>query len=220
MIKNIIFDFGGVLLDLRPDRCVEQFEALGYGHIREVLSMAHQQGPLGQVEEGHLTLDAFCQEIRQEILREHSDWSQTKLPDNRRIVGAFCSMADGIPHERLDILNDLKHEGYLVSALSNTNWIHWGYCQRYFVENGYVPEELFEYVWLSCELHLAKPDPRIFAKVLELSGYNPAETLFVDDNPKNCEVAQSLGIHTYCAPVRTDWREELRRKIAQIDNQD
>ncbi|MBQ7238974.1 MAG: HAD family phosphatase [Bacteroidales bacterium] len=216
MLKNIIFDFGGVLLDLRPDRCIEQFEALGYGRIKEVLSLAHQQGPLGKVEEGHLTLETFCDEIRKEILVEHPDWTSEQLPDNRQIVCAFASMADGVPHERLDIIDDLKREGYHVSALSNTNLIHWGYCQRYFIEAGYVPTELFEHLWLSCELHLVKPNPQIFSLILERSGYRHEETLFVDDNPKNCEVAQSFGIHTFCPPVRTDWRADLRTLLAEF----
>ena len=213
MIKNIVFDFGGVLLDLRPDRCIEQFTALGYGRIKEVLSLAHQQGPLGQIEEGHLTLQAFCDEVRREIKAEHEDWSVAQLPGNREIVCAFASMADGVPHERLDIIDELKQQGYHVAALSNTNLVHWGYCQRYFIEAGYVPTELFEHLWLSCDLHLAKPDPRIFEYILHDSGYKPDETLFVDDNPKNCAVAETLGIHSFCAPVRSDWREELKQLI-------
>ena len=57
-------------------------------------------------------------------------------------------MADGLPAYKLDFCQCLKEEGYHVSALSNTNTVHWGYCQRYFIEAGYLPEELFEYMWL------------------------------------------------------------------------
>ena len=207
MIRNVIFDFGGVLLDLRPDRCIEQFEALGYTQIRDMLSLAHQGGVLGQVEEGHVTIEGLCEAVRRDI-----DPS-LPVPTNRQIVGAFCSMADGVPAYRLDFVNELRQQGYRVDALSNTNLVHWGYCQRYFIEAGYVPSELFGHLWLSCELHLVKPDPRIFEAILKDSGYNPDETLFVDDNPKNCAVAETFGIYTFCAPVRSDWREDLKARL-------
>lgn len=209
MIRNIIFDFGGVLLDLRPDRCIEQFTAIGFPQITGLLSLAHQQGVLGQVEEGLLTIEEFCDAVRQEMVKAGYDTSKP-LPNNRAIVNAFCSMADGVPVERLDMVAQLKQEGYHVDALSNTNPVHWGYCQRYFIEAGYVPNELFGHLWLSCDLHLVKPDPRIFQAILLESGYDPSETLFIDDNPGNCKVAGTFGIHTFCPPVRTDWRQELR----------
>lgn len=213
MIKNIIFDFGGVLLDLRPDRCIEQFEAIGYKQIGQMLGTAHHQGVLGRIEEGGVTVDELCDAIRGEI---RSTDASAQLPSNREILAAFCSMADGIPTYRLDFVNQLNQEGYNVDALSNTNPIHWGYCQRYFVECGYVPSELFGYVWLSCDMGLSKPDPRIFEQVLKESGYNPQETLFVDDNARNCEVAGSLGIHTFCPKIRSDWREELKMLLAML----
>lgn len=204
MIKNIVFDFGGVLLDLRPDRCIEEFRKIGIPEIKDMLSLAHQQGVLGLMEEGRLSLAEFCDGVRSNHL---------PAPTNRQIVQAFCSMADGLPAYKLDFCQQLKEEGYHVSALSNTNPLHWGYCQRYFIEAGYTAEELFEYVWLSCEMHLVKPDPQIFKCILEQSGYLPEETLFVDDNARNCEVARSLGINTYMAPVRTDWSGELRQHL-------
>lgn len=206
MIKNIIFDFGGVLLDLRPDRCIEQFEAIGYTQIRQELGTAHHHGILGRIEEGGVSIDELCQSVREGVQHTHPEMH---LPSNRAIIAAFCSMADSIPAYRLDFVHNLKLQGYHVDALSNTNTIHWSYCQRYFVECGYIPNELFEHVWLSCDMHLAKPDPRIFQAVLLESGYLPEETLFVDDNTRNCEVASSLGIRTYCPTIRTDWRNEL-----------
>lgn len=209
MIRNLIFDFGGVLLDLRPDRCIEQFTQIGIPEISQMLSMAHQQGVLDEMERGQLTLAQFCDAMR----AAHRGPLTGPAPTNRQIVQAYCSMADGVPAYKLDFLNQLSKEGYHVSALSNTNHVHWCYCQRYFIEAGYVPEQLFEHLWLSCDLQLVKPDPRIFARILELSGYDPAETLFIDDNPANCQVAEGFGIHSLCAPVRTDWTSLLRSSL-------
>ena len=206
MIRNIIFDFGGVLLDLRPDRCIEQFCQIGIPEIRQMLSLAHQQGVLDEMEQGRLTLEQFCDAMR----AAHPGSTAT----NRDIVLAYCSMADGVLAYRLDYVRQLSRQGYHVSALSNTNLVHWGYCRRYFIEAGYVPEELFEHLWLSCELGMVKPDPAIFRAILADSGYDPAETLFVDDNEGNCQAARALGIHAYCAPIRTDWREDLTQALS------
>lgn len=227
MIKNIIFDFGGVLLDLRPDRCIDEFRKIGIPEVQEMLSVAHQQGVLGKMEEGFLTLSEFCDGVRAAHTGEFTSGSRSlrhpfmkngypiPAPTNRQVVQAFCSMADGLPAYKLDFCQQLKDEGYHVSALSNTNLVHWGYCLRYFIEAGYSADELFEHLWLSCNLHLVKPNPKIFEVILAESGYKPEETLFVDDNARNCEVAESFGIKTFCAPVRTDWSGELRKHLVQ-----
>ena len=211
---NLIFDFGGVLLDLAPERCRANYHAIGYHAIDQMLSLAHQQGVLDRMERGLLTLGEYCDAIRDEI--SHAD-PKAVLPTDRQIAHAFCSMADGLPAERLDAIARLKRQGYRVSALSNTNLVHWGYYRRYFIEAGYVPEELFEHIWLSCEMHLVKPDPAIFARVLQESGYDPADTLFIDDNARNCEVAQTFGIHTFCPPIRTDWSAELDKILLTLN---
>jgi putative hydrolase of the HAD superfamily len=64
-------------------------------------------------------------------------------------------------------------------------------------------------------MHLAKPDAEIFRNVIRDSGYRPEETLFIDDSALNCDVAAQQGILTYQAPVRADWRDELREKLAE-----
>lgn len=209
MIRNIIFDFGGVLLDLDSDRCKRNFHALGFHSIEHTLTMAHQTGLLQGMESGGMSFERFCDLLRDEVRKEAPAQADGCLPDNRAIAAAFCSMADGLPAYRIDAVSDLKAKGYHVSLLSNTNWVHWSYCLRYFVENGHVPDELFDHVWLSCDLRLCKPDPAIFAEVLRRSGYAPDETLFVDDNATNCEVARTFGLQTLTPPLRSDWTKEL-----------
>jgi len=208
MIRNLIFDFGAVIIDLRPDRCIEQFRQIGIPEIEQMLSTAHQQGVLDEMERGQLTLDAFC-----DAMRAARQDRRSPEPTNRQIVQAYCSMADGLPPYRLDAIAQLRREGYHVSVLSNTNQVHWGYCRRYFIEAGYVPEDLFEHLWLSCEMKMVKPNPALFEACLRESGYLPDETLFIDDNQRNCEVAESLGIHSFCPAVRSDWTTALRQRL-------
>lgn len=226
MIKNIVFDFGGVLLDLRPDRCISEFKKIGIPEIEQMLSLAHQKGVLDSMERGRLSLEAFCDAIRsahtgafermgkfRSMIPFMKDGYPIPAPTNRQVVMAFSSMCDGIPAYRLDFVRQLRKEGYHVSALSNTNPIHWNYCLRYFVEAGYDPRELFEHTWLSYEMHLVKPDPAMFKAILSDSGYQPDETLFVDDNRQNCEVAESFGIHTFCPAIRSDWTTQIRKYL-------
>lgn len=217
-IKNLIFDFGSVLLDLAPERCKAAFRALGFVEIDDLLSMAHQKGVLEQLELGLVSPEQFCDELRllmaegrSRRLSESSPLvsDALPLPTNDAIFAAWYEMADGIPAYRLEYIDHLRRQGYHVAALSNTNIPHWEYCRPLFETAGYPSVSLFEHVWLSCDLHLVKPDPAIFARILDLSGYHPAETLFVDDSTRNCEVAATFGIHTYAPEARTDWRSHI-----------
>ena len=226
MIKNIIFDFGGVLLDLRPDRCISEFKKIGIPEIEQMLSLAHQKGVLDEMERGKLSLEAFCDTIRsahtgafertgklRSMIPFMKDGYPIPAPTNRQVVMAFSSMCDGIPAYRLDFIRQLRKEGFHVSALSNTNPVHWNYCLRSFIEAGYDPSELFDFTWLSYEMHLVKPDPAMFEAILAASGYVPDETLFVDDNRQNCKAAESFGIHTFCPPIRSDWTVQIRKYL-------
>ena len=219
-MRNVIFDFGGVLLDLEPERCKAAFRELGFDEIDSLLDTAHQRGILDQMERGLITVDAFCGYVASRIRQSGRDADATSL--DGRILDAWRSMADGIPGFRLDFIADLKAKGYHVAALSNTNVVHWAYCRPMFLTAGYEPETLFEHVWLSCDLHLAKPDPEVFRRVLALSGYEPHETLFVDDSETNCRVAASFGLNVYAPPMTavrsgaprvSDWREAVLQRI-------
>ncbi len=210
MIKNLIFDFGGVLLDLNPERCKSAFRSLGFYEIDTLLSLSHQQSIFDQIERGELSVPKFCEVLRQRISSAClMRYLFRPLPTDQELLDAWCAMADGIPHYRLQAVSDLRSLGYRVSALSNTNIPHWEHCRPLFEAAGYCSEELFEYLWLSCELHMVKPDPRLFSHLLDESGYCPEETLFIDDAPANCRAAESFGIRTYTPEVRKDWRPEL-----------
>ncbi len=204
---NLIFDFGGVLLDLAVSRCKENFRALGFYEIENLLGTAHQKGVLDRFERGLITESEFYDSLRELISADVA--SAVPPVTDLQIWEAWVSMAEGLPAFRLEAISQLKREGYHVSALSNTNSIHWNYCRHFFEEAGYPPENLFEHIWLSYELHLAKPDAAIFKKVLSLSGYDPARTLFIDDALANCQVAESCGIRSFNPVPRSDWRQAL-----------
>lgn len=195
-IKNLIFDFGGVLIDLDRRRCIENFAKLGMPHVEAMLDVCHQQGFFLQHESGLITSAEFREAIRGQIGQEVSD---------AEIDAAWNSFLVGIPSYKLDLLLKLR-EKYVVYLLSNTNEIHWEWsCRHAFPYKTFRVEDYFEKIFLSYEMKLVKPDVAIFEKLLAETGIDPKETFFIDDSAENCRVAETLGISTYTPKAQEDW---------------
>lgn len=196
-IKNLLIDFGGVLIDLDRPRCVAAFERLGLTHIAQVLDTCHQQGFFLQHERGLLDDAAFRDRIRQEIGR--SDVTDADIDQ------AWNSFLVGIPTAKLELLLRLRGR-YRTYLLSNTNDLHWQWsCRHAFAWNGHRAEDFFDDIFLSYKLKMSKPDADIFAHVLDVTGIDPRETLFIDDSEANCRTARTFGIHTYTPQAHEDW---------------
>ena len=114
-IKNLIFDFGGVLINLDRQRCIENFRKLGLEKVDELLGMYSQQGIFMQHEKGLISSAQFRDSIRGQITQEVTD---------EQIDAAWNSFLVDIPRFKLDMLLKLR-EKYVVYLLSNTNEIHW-----------------------------------------------------------------------------------------------
>ena len=201
-VRNLIFDLGGVLLDLNRPRCIEQFRRLGLTDIERMLDVSHQQEFFLKLETGQISSDEFRDCVRHHIGRPVSD---------EAIDEAWNSFLVGIPAYKLDLLLELRKD-YVVYLLSNTNAIHWEWaCRNAFAYKGFRAEDYFEQVFLSYEMQLAKPNPAIYRQLLDETGIRPEETLFIDDSPENCSVAQTLfGISTYCPKAHEDWSHLFR----------
>lgn len=196
-IRNLIFDFGGVLINLDRTACRSAFEQLGIDSIHEsVLEDYRQKELFMQLESGNISTAAFRAGMRR--------LSEQTLTDSQ-IDDAWNAMLADIPSYKLDCLLELKHR-YHVMLLSNTNSIHWQWAvQHHFNYKGHVVDDFFDRVYLSYELHMQKPDVEIFKHVLTDAVITPEETLFLDDSAANCNAAESLGIHAYCCPAGSDW---------------
>lgn len=195
-VKNIIFDFGGVIIDLNRKRCIDNFKKLGYNEAEEVIGNCHNQGVFHQLERGDISANEFRTDIREA--------TQHVLTD-KQIDAAWISMLDEIPSSKLDLLLSLR-ERYVVYLLSNTNEIHWDWACKYaFSYKGFRAEDYFEKLFLSYRMKMLKPDEAIFNQVLSEANILPEETLFIDDSPLNCAAAQKLGIATYTPKTGEDW---------------
>jgi len=196
-IKNLIFDFGGVIINIARSRCVEAFEQLGVADVGEKISNSYKSKNLFKLlEAGLISAEEFRDDVR--LL------TQQQL-DDKQIDSAWIKMLDGVAPYKLDLLLELRKR-YNTMLLSNTNVIHWEWAEKNcFSYKGYQASNFFNKIYLSYELHLQKPDPEIYKYVLQDAAIVPEETLFIDDTTLNCRAAEAFGIHTYIPDPHEDW---------------
>jgi len=185
-IKNIIFDFGGVLVDLDKHRCIEAFKNIGAESVACYVDECRQEDLFHDLEVGNIGVGAFCDAVRRK--------SPGCTASDEDICDAWNALLSGIPTWRLERLLELKGK-YRLLLLSNTNPIHWRKAVTdYFPFGGFGVDDYFEKTYLSYEMHLLKPDHRIFEAVLADARIKASETLFIDDSPANCKAAEEVGI--------------------------
>lgn len=187
-IKNIIFDLGKVLLNLDFDASITAFNELGLKEDVLNRQQAFADPVFYQLETGKITPEKFRIRVR-EVLNnpEISDW---------KIDDAWCAMIKDIPEKRVEMLKRLS-ESYKLYLFSNTNVIHIELLHKEFMESyGFEFSSLFVKDFYSHEINERKPDLSSFQKVTELSGVEPAETLFVDDLESNIKGAAEAGFKT------------------------
>jgi FMN phosphatase YigB (HAD superfamily) len=188
-IKNIVFDLGGVILDIDYNLTVKAFEDLGIPNFKEQYSKMSQSNLFDNIETGKISPDEFRNLIREVAKKTISD---------AEIDAAWNALILHLPQHRIEILKNL-HVNYRLFLLSNTNKIHYDdYSEVIKRENGIEGlEPLFEKTYLSHEMGLRKPDPEIFQVVLNENNLVPKETLFIDDSPQHIASAKTLGIVAY-----------------------
>ncbi len=184
MIKNLLFDLGGVIMDIRRQNCVDAFKRLGMPRPEDMLGEYSQKGPFMRLEEGVIDPAEFRREIRELIPREVTDGE---------IDEAFCRFLTGIPVERLRSLEKL-HGDYRIYLLSNTNPIMWNSrIAEEFRKDGHDISHYFDGTVTSFEACSMKPDRKIFDYAVQTLGIRPEETLFFDDSEANVKAARALG---------------------------
>ena len=197
-IRNIVFDLGGVLVDLDFKAAINGLQKAGFANVKEQLQAFDCEGIFQKFELGEMSADEF-----RSAIRENSTVSLT----DEEVDGLWNAMLLEVPREKLELILHLRGK-YMVYLLSNTNSIHWDYvCKNAFNYRGFRVNDYFEETFLSYEMHLAKPDKAIIEKVLEEANLLPEETLFIDDSEANCKAASELGIHTHHYHIGEDLKE-------------
>jgi len=200
MIKNIVFDLGGVFVGLNRARCLESFRKIGFFDFENTLSEYHQGGYFLDYEKGFISSEEFRSIIRRGVNRPLAD---------DEIDSALVSFLEEIPEYKIDMLVSLRDKGYDIYLLSNSNEICIRKVREFFAGYGIDFDTFFVKKFLSYEMKMAKPDAEIFLKVLENAGIRAEETLFVDDYLPNIESASKIGFKTLLYHVKDNLAEKV-----------
>ena len=197
-IKTIIFDLGGVVLNLDIPKSAEAFGRLGNVSTEQVFELFRSNPVFMAFERGEISADVFRDEIRR-LLR--SDLS------NEAIDESWNAMLLDLPKDRITSIGNLRNR-FETLVLSNTNQIHASTFDRIVAAatGGDHISNYFNKVYYSHLLGMRKPDAEIFEYVLNQHDLNPASTLFIDDLLANTTAASELGIQVWHL---TDQRELL-----------
>jgi glucose-1-phosphatase len=200
-IKNIIFDFGGVFIDVDYKRTEQAFIDAGIGNFSELYSQ-HSASPLFEsLEKGETGIADFFKQLRSDTGVALSDEKITACWNS--ILGKYYPAA-------IQKAKALR-EKYRLFLFSNTNAIHYErfmdiYREQFGQENF---DELFDKVYYSHAIGLRKPYPESYTWVVNDAGINAAETLFIDDTLVNIEGAARAGLQTlHLEPPMKLWELE------------
>jgi glucose-1-phosphatase len=194
--KNIIFDLGGVILNIDYMLAVKAFNNLGLPDFERFFSQAQQKQLFDLYEKGQISSADFRKELK--------TYCKTGV-DDTTIDAAWNAMLLDLPQERLDLLKRYKNS-HRTFLLSNTNEIHIDTFNIYLQNNLNIPDMVgyFEKLYLSYKVGMRKPDAEIFELILSENNLNPSETLFIDDSIQHIESANKLGIQTYWLDVKKE----------------
>jgi putative hydrolase of the HAD superfamily len=185
-IRHIIFDLGGVLLNLDYTRTEKAFIELGIHNFNELYSQLRQTSLFDDWEIGRITKDEFLNKLI-EIAPAGTTADQ--------VIYAWNAMLMDFPMRRLQLLQQLRAH-YDLLLLSNTNELHELAFNEILLQSHGLPGlgVFFDKVYYSHRIGMRKPGQEVFRYILEENGFKPEHTLFIDDSPQHIETAKSLGI--------------------------
>jgi glucose-1-phosphatase len=187
-IKNIIFDLGGVLLNLDMAKTRQEFYDLGLTQIDELFRIGHAASFFKQYEIGAISDQEFVDEIKKEI--------NVSVPD-QQIIHAWNAMLLDFPSKRVEWLKKQRQQ-FRIFLFSNTNALHLIEFRKSFnAAHGFEIDELFEKAYYSHEAKIRKPDAGAYQLVIDENGLEAAHTLFIDDALINVEAAIATGLQGY-----------------------
>lgn len=194
-IRNLIFDFGNVLLNIDPKRSSEAFRQLGVKDETDFFGSRSSLELMVEFERGQVSPEEF----RNTVLRSLQPGITPEQVD-----AAWNALLLDFPPRRVELLKQLRNH-YRIYLLSNSNQIHYVSYTAAFMRNyGFPLTELFDKMWFSQQIGLSKPDPEIFRYVLNEGWLHPEETLFIDDTLVHVEAARKAGIRAWHLLPGTD----------------
>jgi len=187
-VKNIIFDLGGVIMNLDVPKTISALREIGVTDIVNNTGHHYKYSFFYDFEIGKITPQDFINELRN---------LSSENPSDAQLQNAWNAMIFDIPKDRVDFIKSLK-PNYNIYLLSNTNAIH----QKKFLDEfekaqGFKFNTLFEKAYYSHEIKIRKPDEAIFTYVLKDSQLQAEASIFIDDSIDNIKAAEGLGLQTF-----------------------
>lgn len=200
MIKNLVFDFGGVIADIDRDNAVRAFQSVGLTDADTILDKYHQKGIFLEIEDGRIDAETFCRKLG-ELCNRTFTFDEAK--------SCWLAFFTDVPGYRLEYLDKLR-EDYTIYILSNTNPFVMSWARSVdFTPAGKSLDEYVDKIYTSYETGSVKPDRKIFEYLIDDSGIVPCESLFVDDGKANIEAGKELGFHTFQSVNGENWNQQL-----------
>ena len=188
-IRNIIFDFGGVLFEIDYDLPAIAFEKLGFGDFKSFYTQAAQNPMFDLLETGKIENDKFL-DFLNEFVPEAS---------REQVLHAWNVILLRIMPNEVECVQKIRQSGIRTFLLSNTNAIHVAEFEQMIANtmDFELFKSAFEKIYYSNAIGIKKPHPETFLQVCEWNGLHPAETLFIDDSAQHVEGALQAGLHAY-----------------------
>lgn len=204
MIRNIIFDIGGVLIDLEPQRTLSALRGLSVLPIEELSDRSLLGGGQSELVDKYMTGDIADEAFFEALMGRAKEGVTTE-----ELRCAWNSMMIDLPARRVERIKALHGEGVRIALLSNINDEHLRVTKEMFAKADFLLGRDYDYAFYSNELHLAKPDARIYRLVLEQTGFVAQETLYIDDLAQNVTAGEDVGLKGLCA-TGDEWLEAIR----------
>jgi putative hydrolase of the HAD superfamily len=201
-IQNIIFDLGGVIINLDIEKTIREFNRISSIPFESIYTQAQQSEIFDLLDRGKIQPQDFFNRLRKEInFKGHED----------DLIFAWNAMLLDVPEHRLDTLVSAK-QNYNTFLLSNTNEPHICVFEKNLKQQHGVKnfEDYFDKVYYSCRINMRKPDKEIFEFVLQENNLDPAETVFIDDSIQHVQGAGACGINSYLLPKNMEVGQLLK----------
>lgn len=203
-IKNIVFDFGGVIISFDRDQAVKAFREIGVEEADNLLGKYHQQGIFQEVENGNMDAETFRRELSKICGKELT---------YKEVENGWKGFITKVPQYKLDYLNELRKK-YKVYILSNTNPYIMGWARSSQLTDAGKPLDAYvDKIYTSYEAGSTKPEHGIFDYMIKDSNLIPSETIFVDDGAANIAIGKELGFITLQPKNGEDWRQKLEKLL-------
>ncbi len=189
LIKNIIFDLGGVIINLDIKKTISEFNRISHVPFESIYTQAAQSELFNLFDKGKISTEDFFKQLKKEL---------NYKSDTDSLIYAWNAMLLDVPEDRLDTLVSAK-QNYNTYLLSNTNEPHIAVFEHnlYQIHGVKNFKDYFDEVYYSCRFGMRKPDKEFFELVLNENKLDPAETVFIDDSIQHVQGAGVCGINAY-----------------------